>query len=575
MKSNLELRPFQEHCIWQMINAKRGLIALPTGTGKTITSLSIYTYFKHKIPSLKLLYITDKTLIKQTYSQDLFTYFKGLKANYVYDNNKQERKQIYSQWVHYNDILIINYHTLRTDFELFGHILRDIDRNFITILDEATAFKNTTSQINQCVSKLTRASRRTYALTATPGTSGLYDIFNILTAIQLSPYKNHYEFEYKHCDFQATKMILFKSGSTKRVSIPQPEKGSTTTVTAYFSLRKAFKINKPMKIMSKPNVGWFSILNDANGSFRWRIPNQLTTKTNITALAGSEKLFISASIFDNKVFNKYKNIKLFKEKTSEYMFIRSKKDIASELPPVNVIYRYCDETDEVKRAVKKIYESEKYSASQVEIATMAPQAYSNEFIDTEPLSGKMASLLYYLENDIPNEKCIIFFPYTKATDIIKRTLQDHFHQDVIYVHGQTPDRDGELQKFLSSDRIRFLVGTATILKGLNLQQIDNIAVLHPTYTFGNYLQLIGRINRLGGTNNTKTIVHFITRGTRDEDMLESILQQGVVTYKFDKRLVDDGVIPEKYLQNKNGMTEQQAKEYLDKQLEARRANYFQ
>lgn len=571
MKSELHLRPFQSACIWQMINRKSGLIALPTGTGKTITSLSIYTYLKHKFPDLKLLYITDKTLIKQTYNQDLPTYFKDLSASFIYDNNKQERNRIYARWAYQDDILLINYHTLRNDFKDLGQYLKQINCNFITILDEATAFKNTTAQITECVTLLTRVSKRTYALTATPGTSGLYDVFNILSAIQLKPYKSKAEFEQHHCKVENSKIALFRLGSQKRVAIPKPEKENTSAI--YFSISNTFKINPPIKIMSYPQVGNFKILNPNNGSFRWAFNNQLRTSTNITALARDKKLFINVSVFDKPEFIGYKNIKGFREQTQKFMFIRSKKEIASELPPVNIIYRYCEETAEVQKTIKKIYATEKYSASQIEIATNTPQAYNTE-IPQDYISDKIQHLIYYLQNDIPNEKCIVFYPYTQTTALIKPILESHLDTEIVYVHGQTADRDGELQKFLNSDKHRILIGTQTILKGLNLQAVDNLAILQTPYTFGNYLQLIGRINRIGGNNNTKTVVHFITKGTRDEDIHESALQQGVTIYKLDKRLIDEGVVPKEYLLRASGMTEQQAKLYLEKQLEARKLDYM-
>lgn len=578
MKPNLVLRPFQEQCIWEMLHKKRGLIALPTGTGKTITSFSIFSYLKSKFPDIKLLYITDKTLIPQTANQDLPTYFK-LNQLHIYNHTKQEREAIYQTWTAYpnQSILIINYHTLRNDFSIIGNYLKKINLNFITILDEATAFKNTTSQIYNCITLLSKVAKRTYALTATPSTSGLYDTYNILNAIQLPPYRSKQEFETHHCKTEAKKMCLIRNTATnqKRMAFPIENPKNKTSLQLFFSIRNQFKIFTPIKILSYPNVGHFKQLSQNNGSFCWTIPKPLQTKTSILATTTNpktdktKKIHLQLSLFDNRSFAGYKNISLFRQQTQKTMFIRSKKEIAKELPPITILYRYTDTSKEQEQVIKQLYKNENYSASQIEIALVSPQSYS-ESVPQDYVSPKLETLLHYIQNDIQDEKCIIFFPYTQGTDTICNILNQNEISN-IQVTGEVKNRDEALREFLDSD-IRCLVGTTTILKGLNLQSIDNLIVLHPTNTFGNYLQLIGRINRIGATN-PKTVVHILTRESRDIDLMESVYQQGSTIYKLNPKLIDEGVLPKKYYKER-GMTEQQAKQFLEKQLEARRAVYL-
>lgn len=571
MKDSLSLRDFQAECILSMLERRSGLIALPTGTGKTITAFSIYSYLKHFYPTTKLLYITEKPLILQTISQDLPNYFTGLKKQYIYNNTNTERVSIIRDWADRADILIINYAALRINFEDIGRAIKSFGGNFITILDEATAFKNKDSQISQCVYKLSKASKRVYAMTATPGTSGLFDIYNILTNIGCPPYKTKSDFEINHCNYDSKKLFLFRCGNLKKMQIGQPNEKNRDYVDCYFSLTNILKLNKPVKVLAKPREGVLIPLKENTGSFCWRVHKSMQLKTAIQALSGDRKIYVTISVFNDKAFKNYKNIKSFRELTRETMFLKSKKEIVKELPPVTVMYRYCDESKEVKQAVKELYESEKYSASQVEIATVTPQVYCDS-VSEHYMSEKVLDLVNFLKNDIPDEKCIVYFPYTQTTKILKDILEKELETKVAYVTGETKDNNKTLEKFLKEDSFRVLLGTNTILKGLNLQDINYIAILHPSYTFGNYLQLIGRINRIGGSLEPKIVTHFITKETRDEDMLESVLQQGVVTYKFDRGLVDEGVIPTNYL-SKKGMNEEQAKKFLEVQLEARRQKY--
>lgn len=574
MNSNLNLRSFQHEAVWDLINKKRGMLGLPTGTGKTISAFSTYTYLKEKFPDLKLLFVTEKSLIRQVASQDLPTYFSGLKFSYIYDMSKKERLRAYKKWVEDEDILILNYASVRIDLEDMGAELKKINFNYMVIFDEASNFKNPNAEITKSVSILIRASKRAYAMTATPSTGTLEDIYNILNTMQLNPYSNKEEFNSMHCKFENRKMFNFRTGDRKRIIISKDGDREGTQV-CYYSLSNGMGLKKPVKFLTKPSVGVFKPLHENNGSFCWVVPNRLVCKTSFMVSAADEPVSISVSIFDNPQKIGYKNIPLFREMVSSRMFIRAKNEIAQELPPVTVTYRYVDQSKEVGETIKKLYKSNNCAAAQIEIALCTPQNYNTSLNDCY-MSDKVAEIIKFLRDDVSDEKVILYAQYTGVTKYLKMILESVFGEGCCaYATGEGLfDTQSEVERFLNSDKCRFLIGTDTIQKGLNIQSVNYIIPVICPNTFGSYSQLVGRISRIGGSYSPKNIVHFITRGTRDEDKLESLLSQVKLVHRVNEKLVENGLLPSGVLsKGLSEMDENQARKFLDKKFEERKNQY--
>lgn len=570
MSPELHLRQFQHQAIWFLINRTSALLALPTGTGKTITAFSTFSYLKDTFPKLKLVYITEKPLIQQTISQDLPTYFPTLTHTHIYDNTKQERLSIYDDFIHNRDILVTGYASVRVDFEALGQALSKINFNYVVIMDEATNFKTPTAEISKCIKKLCKASKRSYAMTATPASSGLYDVFNIMSNIGSSPYESKAEFDRLHCEYKNQKMFFFRAADKKFMAIGTPTKDNRAQ-QCFVSLRNKLKLSGAVKLLAKPTVGQFDILSEQNASFKWTVPNALTTRANIGILNNNKKIFINVSIFDDRQQTGYKNLKLFRKASENIMFVRAKKDIAKELPPMTISYRYCEEDKETKQAIKKLYESEKYAASQIEICSVTPQVY-DDTIPTDFISDKVKQLIHFIQNDIPTEKILIFYPYTQATRIIRDQLNKALNTKISYATGEGQDNTKEVQEFLSDPEKQVLLGTRTILKGLNIQAIDYIAVLQSPYTASDTFQLWGRINRIGNTTyNPKNVIYFLNKDTRDETIIDNVTRQINHIREINPSLVEETI---GLKQVSGSLSEEDAKKALETDLHNKKTMYI-
>lgn len=568
IKDNLKLRDFQQDAVEFLLARSKGIIALPTGTGKTITAFTTYANIKQQHPNLKLLYVTEKPLIMQTISQDLPTYF-NFTNTHIYNNTKQERIKKYKEWLTKTDILVINYSSLRIDFTLIGNGLQTYPAEFMVIFDEATNFRNTEAQITQCVTKLCKAVKYAYAMTATPASRGLYDIFSIMLTMGIAPYQSREVFEKLHATYSMKKMFFFRSGNYKAMGVGVPS-ADNTYQTCYMSLKKKFKLSGNATLLNKPSIGDFRILSDINASFSWSVYNEVYTKCTLIMLNQGKRIPVIASVFNDRKHIGYKNLKLFRERSQGTMFIRAKHEIVSELPPVTVTMRYCDIDKNSEEAVKFVYNSEKYSASQIEIAQATPQAFL-EHIAQDYKTDKIQRIIEFIKDDIQGEKVIIYFPYTTTTTILKAILEQELEQEVCYCYGNNPNNNEELQRFLTSKDIQVLIGTNTILKGLNIQAVNHIITLQAPYTAENYIQLVGRINRIGGDYNPKFITHFVCDDTRDIDIYTALNAQLQHINKIDPKLIEQGLLPQDKTKE---MTETEAKQYLDTKLNERKTLYL-
>lgn len=567
VKPHLSLRDFQRQAVEFLLSKKVALLALPTGTGKTITALTTYCNLLKNNPKLKLIYITEKPLIRQLVEQDLSNYF-NLTHSFVYNNTKPQRIEIYNTFAQYSNVLVVNYASIRQDFNDIGAILQKNNLDFITIYDEATNFRTPTTQIAKNIMLLCKASQRAYAMTATPASRSLIDIYNILDTLGMPPYSSKAEFERIHANYTLKKMFLFRAGTLKAVAIARPSEDGKTH-TAFVSLRNKFKLQGNVKLLTKSILGQFKIINENNASFSWSVKPETYAKVTLLMLVNGRKLAVQVSIFDEKSSVGYKNLKLFTQTTKDSLFVRGKHEIVKELPPLTITTHYTDECEKAKDAIKYLYQKEQFSASQIEIATNTPQVYL-ENIPPLYKSDKIQRVIDFIKNDLQTEKVIIYYPYTQTLQVLKNILAKEFETQIAYYTGEVKDSQKQIEMFLNDANCQILLATNTILRGHNIQSVNHIIALQPPYTAENVIQLVGRINRIGGTYEPKFLHYFLNQGTRDEDIYTSLNAQLKHIKQINPQFIEDGLIHEN---SEMQMSEAQAKIYLDNQLRQRKTIY--
>ena len=186
----VELLPFQKEAQLFILKRKASLLALATGLGKTITSISAVEKVIEKYSEAKCIYITENSILCQSV-EDIQEHF-NLNVIQIYKLTPRERKQAYSDFVKSGQIMVLNYHILIRDIDIIYTLVVANKIKLVSIFDEANNIRNETSKFHQASRQLSKASYKSIALTATPTKQRLDDIYNTLKAINIEPLTRTY-----------------------------------------------------------------------------------------------------------------------------------------------------------------------------------------------------------------------------------------------------------------------------------------------------------------------------------------------------------------------------------------------
>ena len=175
--SQLEYFLFQPEAIKFLLEHKKAIMALPTGSGKTMVAISTFTYIKQQYPNAKCIYVTDKSVVKQTIST-ICRYF-NLSHEYIYENSPIDRERLYKSFTKKKDFLCLNYAMLRQDLEDFEEMFDELDYDdIVLILDEANYIAGKDSKLHNIVKGMCKYLTYVISLTATPSKGKLEEYYN-------------------------------------------------------------------------------------------------------------------------------------------------------------------------------------------------------------------------------------------------------------------------------------------------------------------------------------------------------------------------------------------------------------
>ena len=336
-----------------------------------------------------------------------------------------------------------------------------------------------------------------------------------------------------------------------------PDEDTDIILTSYGMIRQDFDILKDLDI-------FLCVVDEAQN-----IKNPSTKQTRaIKALEAKHKMALSGtpienrlseywSIFDfiNKgylytlrIFNEMfikpienehdeEALDSFKKITSPFILRRHKNDknIIKDLPDKIVNDIYCNLTlkqaamyeETLNVLLRDVEQSEGIARKGLVLKLITslkqicnhPAQYSNSKNMSIDESGKMEVLVNILETILDNdEKVIIFSQYVKMGEILKKLIENEFHEEVLFFHGQLSrkKRDEIVDKFQNNDENRIMVlslkagGT-----GLNLTAAQNVIHYDLWWNPAVENQATDRAYRIGQENNVM-VYRFITTGTFEE-----------------------------------------------------------
>lgn len=223
----------------------------------------------------------------------------------------------------------------------------------------------------------------------------------------------------------------------------------------------------------------------------------------------------------------YKNLSKFVDVIEPFYLSRRKYDVADELPKLVTRELQCELTDlqedlyDMAEAglLEKDADPDASSAAvlgamtYVQEAVNSPTLLTNE--DGEPWEGespKINVLLELLEDELDGVKTIVFSRFERMISLIEEALKAKKIKCVRITGKENKAADREKAKALFQDPksgVNVVLITEAGSESINLQAAEHFVLIDSPWSWGTYLQLIGRMIRIGSRHVMTVATHLV------------------------------------------------------------------
>lgn len=510
LKGDFSLFDFQQWSVYQSLEKNPYILNLPTGTGKSFSSLAAFFYYRMIYPNTKLVIVTNNSSLYQfadeipkffNYSGKVSVFSQGMEvggAETAEDKKyKNLRKKELISWgslaADAPEILVMNYSILRLEYK---NILQQIENlhsqqwNVFLILDEATSFMNSKTKVHKAVVKLREKCQKTLALTATLTKGRLEHAYFILKALGVNICTSDAAFEFNYVDYwQHEKHWWLK----KRLGYKNIDKFRDAVIPYAVILRKCD-------------------VSDSLPAFTF------------------QKIWLDHSP---------EQIELI-------------QDIYSKVIPLSDGGKIdcCNMIDDINSPQFK------------EITALTEQGYLKRTLQAPELvlekyagksSPKITEILRMLSEDFVDEKVIIYTPSKKFLKLLTASIEassevPDFYKKVVTICGDLSpeERNANRIAFTDSQDTNIMILDNVGGEALNLQAASVMILCSMPDTFGFLVQLAGRMSRIGSKHKNLLLCYLLHRDSQDEDEYRILMQQGIIFQaihgEVEKGLLDTSLV---------------------------------
>ena len=147
-----------------------------------------------------------------------------------------------------------------------------------------------------------------------------------------------------------------------------------------------------------------------------------------------------------------------------------------------------------------------------------------DLIDCEGDSEKMDRLFEMLtEGDLADEKVVVFTRFRKMVDLLEKTAASKkYRMKTVRITGAESEvqRQEAMKKFQDPDSdVRVIWINEAAKEGVNLQAAKALIFYDSPWSAGDYIQVLGRIIRIGSTHDRCYAIHLVAKGTIDDKVM--------------------------------------------------------
>ena len=504
----LRLRYYQAQGIYHLLMMRRMVLGDATGTGKTLEIIGTLCYLWLKEPASKVIVVAPKSAVRQWAGE--FEKFTVNVKTYIVSGPLDARKKVYRAWADHpvdsetKAVLLINYHPLVRDWDhgagtkkaggkitvvpgLLNAMIGKMP-NIVTVMDEVTACKNVSTKTWQVCAQLSRASHRCYGLTATLLKNNLMEGFAIYKAIVPDLFGTKNAFMGDYC---VTRLMPVGGGRSVPLVVGYRNlQHFRDKIDPFFLGRQKHTISEELPtLITKEITCELSPAEDAKYS---------------EALTGVFELG------DGQV-----------------------KDYEEHKAFVSLIY--------CQQVVNSLVGLKFEEGSEIETGL-----FRDELLKIEKLGAKEQALLDLIVDELDDEKVIVYTRFASIVTRLQHILAEAKIKSV-RITGKENDkarrRNQEVFQDLASDtKVIFITDAGS--EAINLQAASALVFYDSPWSWGNYIQILGRPIRIGSPHQHIVCYHLIAERPRETKKDRKTIDHHVLELLQSKKNLIDKVLGE-------------------------------
>ena len=496
----VRLRYYQVQGAFHMMLMKRMVLGDEMGLGKTLQCLTALAYLWDANPNQKVVILAPKSALGQ-WAAEVAKFTNGIRTIVVSDGKqfKQRgekladlepvtlRERAYQAWLDEPGkcILIMSYGVMLRDWKhgmfvppqttgksakqpvqpgLFDKVTAKaaLGDNLVVIADEAQELNNNKTQTYDKFLSLSMRADRVYGLTATPINNNLLEAFFIFKAIRFDLFDTKTDFMERFAKLRMQKM--------GKMFIP--------IIEGWRNLDEFRKVIDPFFLQRTK----FQVSDE--------LPQVINKEIEVELSPSESRKYDEAlngllAVGDGSV----KDYSEFKALVS-LMYCQKVVNSLSLLD--------FEEGDEVMSSV-----------------------FEDEALKVGTLSSKEETLLDLLENSMPGQKVVVFTRFASHVPRLRKILADRKIESVAITGAGVGDQRTKAREDFCdlSNNVRVIFITRAGTASLNLQVAAALVYYDLPWSWGQYLQTLGRIVRIGSVHKGVLIYHLMarTRGRKTID----------------------------------------------------------
>ena len=256
------------------------------------------------------------------------------------------------------------------------------------------------------------------------------------------------------------------------------------------------------------------------------------------------------------VGHRKRDIKAFREVIDPFFLGRPKHEVAKELPLLTTKIIECElnkiQKSKYKEALEGLLEVEdketgevtEKEVSKLTAVTICQQIVNHPIlVDCDGDSSKLESLLDLLTNELEGEKVIVFSRLRQMVDIMEAEIEAKGIKTCRITGAENGDKRIKSQKAFQDpdDETKVCLITMAAAEGVNLQLAKAVIFYDTPWSAGDYLQIIGRMIRIGSIHDKVFSYHVCAKKTIDEKVMKTLkAKMGLIEAVLGKRLKEEG-----------------------------------